>query len=315
VRTRAAVILTGLAVLVCAALLLDAASLRQVLRYAAEHPLASLAAFGAYTGAFALRTFAWRPFVPGSIAASRLFSLILAAFFLNHVAPAKVGDLARVYGVAKQGVEGGRAAAGVILARLADLTGLLVVLTGAWTLAGGAEWRSLITPTGTVVVSALALWTLARSTETLSPLGRLAEPAVKLRAALRETTPGALGMAFLWAAPAWVLEAGILLFLARGLGLDLGVAGAVAATCFAVLVSAVPLIPGGLGAYEAGMVFVLVNLGVPAGPAFAAAVISHATKFLYAFAAAPFAVREGVSAAITRSNSGKAETDEASLEV
>ncbi len=113
-RTRVAVILTGLAVLVSASLFLDAASLRQALRYAAEHPLTLLAAFGAYTGAFVLRTFAWRPFVRRSIPASRLFSLILAALFLNHVAPAKVGDLARMYGVAKQGVEGGRAAAGVI---------------------------------------------------------------------------------------------------------------------------------------------------------------------------------------------------------
>ena len=313
-RTRVAVILTGLTVLVSVSLYLDAASLRQALRYAAEHPLALLVTFGAYTGAFVLRAFAWRPFVPQSIPASRLFGLILAALFLNHVAPAKAGDFARMYGLAKQDVEGGRAAAGVILARLADLVGLLVILIGGWTLAGGAQWGALIGPTGAVVVIALALWALARP-ETLSPLGRLTEPATKLRAALRETTPGALGVAFLWAAPAWMLEAGVLLFLVRGLGLDLGVAGAVAATCFAVLVTAVPLMPGGLGTYEAGMVFVLVSLGVPAEPAFAAAVISHATKFLYAFAAAPFAVREGVSAVVPRSNSGKVEMDEASLEV
>jgi uncharacterized membrane protein YbhN (UPF0104 family) len=314
VRTRVAVILTGLAVLVSASLFLDAASLRQGLRYGVEHPLALLAAFGAYTGAFILRMFAWRPFVPRSIPASKLFGLIFAALFLNHLAPVKAGDLARIYGVAKQGVEGGRAAAGVILARLADLAGLLVVLAWAWTLAGGAKWGSLIAPTSAVVVTALALWALTR-TETLSPLGRLAKPAAKLQTALRETTPGALGVAFLWAAPAWVLEAGVLLFLVRGVGLDLGVAGAVAATCFAVLVTAVPLTPGGLGTYEAGMVFVLVSLGVSAEPAFAVAVISHATKFLYAFAAAPFAVREGVSAVITSSNSGKVETDEASLKV
>jgi len=201
----------------------------------------------------------------------------------------------------------------VILARLADLVGLIVVLIAAWTLAGGAMWGSLIAPAGVVVIVALALWALAR-TKTLPPLGRLSEPVAKLRSALRETRPGALGAAFLWAAPAWVLEAGILLFLARGLGLDLGLAGAVAVTCFAVLVTAVSLIPGGLGTYEAGMVFVLVGFGVSAEPAFAAAVISHATKFLYAFAATPFAVREGVSAAITLSNSGR-KTDEARLEV
>jgi uncharacterized membrane protein YbhN (UPF0104 family) len=312
--TRVALILTGLAVLVTASLLLDAASLRQALSYAAGHPLALLAAYGAYTGAFILRTLAWRPFVPRSISASRLFGLVLAALCLNHFAPAKAGDFARMYGLATQGVEGGRAVASVILVRLADLAGLLVVLAAAWALAGGAEWGSLIAPACAGVVTSLALWGLAR-TENLSLLGRLAVPAAKLRAALRETTPSALGVAFVWAAPAWVLEAGVLLFLVRGLGLHLGVAGAVAATCFAVLVTAVPLIPGGLGTYEAGMVFVLISLGVPVEPAFAAAVLSHATKFLYAFAAAPFTVREGVSAVVTRSNSGKVETDEASLKV
>jgi glycosyltransferase AglD len=313
-RTRVAAILAGMLVLISASLFLDAASIRAALRFAADHPLGLLVAFGAYTGAFVLRAFAWRPFVPRFIPAARLFSLILAALFLNHVAPAKAGDLARMYGIAKQGVEGERAVAGVVLARLADLVGLLVVLTGAWMLAGGAEWGALIAPAGAVVVATLALWALARA-KTLPPLGRLAKPVEKLRSVLRETSPGALGAAFLWAAPAWVLEAGILFFLARGLGLDLGLAGAVAVTCFAVLVTAVPLVPGGLGTYEAGMVFVLVNLGIPPEPAFAAAVINHATKFLYAFAAAPFVVREGVSVANTRSNSGKVETNEARLEV
>jgi uncharacterized membrane protein YbhN (UPF0104 family) len=313
-RARVAVILVGMLALVSIALFLDAASLKEALRYAAEHPLALLAAFGAYTAAFVLRAFAWRPFVPRSIPTSRLFSLLLAALFLNHVAPAKAGDFARMYGIAEQGVEGGRAAAGVILARLADLVGLLVVLAGAWTLTGAAEWESLIAPAGAVAAAVLALWMLA-CTVTLPPLGRLAEPVAKLRAALRETSPGVLGVAFLWAAPAWVLEAGILLFLVRGLGLDLGLAGAVAATCFAVLATAVPLVPGGLGTYEAGMVLVLVGLGVPVEPAFAAAVISHSMKFLYAFAVAPFAVREGVSAVIARSNAGKVKTDEAGLEV
>jgi hypothetical protein len=51
-----------------------------------------------------------------------------------------------MYGLGKQGIEGGRAAASVILARLADLVGLLVVLAGAWALTGGARWGALISP-------------------------------------------------------------------------------------------------------------------------------------------------------------------------
>lgn len=138
-KARAVVILLGLAALVVASILLDGASLREALRYATEHPAGLLVAFGAYTGAFVLRTFSWRPFVPRWIPHHRLFSLLLAALFLNHVAPAKTGDLARMYGIAKHGVESGRAVAGVILARLADLVGLLAVLVCAWALAGDAE--------------------------------------------------------------------------------------------------------------------------------------------------------------------------------
>ena len=76
--------------------------------------------------------------------------------------------------------------------------------------------------------------------------------AARARTALRETTWANLLRSFAFAAPAWVLEAGILLVVGWGLGLGLSSAEVVAATCFAVLVAAVPLAPGSLGTYEAG---------------------------------------------------------------
>ncbi len=110
--------------------------------------------------------------------------------------------------------------------------------------------------------------------------------------------------------PAWVLEAGILFVVGRGLGLNLSMAEVVGATCFAVLVAAVPLTPGSLGTYEAGMVAALLAVGVPPEPALAA-VTTHAVKFLYALAAAPFALGEGVAAVRKR----EVRPDEAGLEV
>ena len=120
--------------------------------------------------------------------------------------------------------------------------------------------------------------------------------AARAQAALRKTTRADLLRSFAFAAPAWVLEAGILLIVGRGLGLGLTPAQVVVATCFAVLVAAMPLAPGALGTYETGMVAVLLIFGVPAELAFAAAVTTHAVKFLYAFAAAPFALGEGLAA-------------------
>lgn len=318
-KARAAVILLGLAALAGASLALNSGSLLGALRYATEHPAGLLAALGAYTGAFLLRAFSWRLFVPRRLSLTRLFTLLLAALFLNHAAPAKAGDLARAYAVARQGVGIGVAAAGVILARLADLVGLLAALAFAWAIAGNTDWGAVATSGSVVVGAALAVWALTRI-ETLPP-GRLpglfSEPVEKLHEALRETRPQQLGSAFLWAAPAWVLEAGVLLFAARAVGLDLSVAETVAATCFAVLVTAVPLTPGGLGTYEAGMVFILTSLGVPVEPAFAAAVLSHAIKYLYSMAAAPFAACEGVIAARPQEEIGtrRMDPDEARLEV
>lgn len=306
-------ILAGLAALVGVALLLDGEYLRRALRYVAENPLALTAAFGAYTGAFALRALAWRPLIPCPIPRLRLLSLLLAALFLNHVAPGKAGDFARMYGISKRGVSGAEAAASVVLARLADLVGLLVVLTGAWALTGGAQWP-VTAPAAAIATMALVLWSLARLRRT-PKLGPLTKPVAKLQAALRETRPRALVTAFLWATPAWVLEAGVVIFVARALGLDISLSGTVVATCFAVLFQILPLTPGGLGTYEAGMVFALVALGVPPEPAFAAAVASHALKFLYSFAAAPFAAYEGLAATQARKTYHPKEVDNREISV
>ncbi len=302
-RVRVTLILAGLLTLGVLAFALDASTLRQATRYTLENPFGLLAALAAYTGAFFLRALAWEPVAGGRVPVRRLFSLLLAALFLNHAAPAKAGDFARIYGIARRGVPGERAAAGVVLARLADLASLLIVLAVSWTLAGETRWEAVIVPAAAVVILGLALWLFARVSvrpETRVfryPLvRRLANLAGKLRRALRATSPRAMLVAFVCAAPAWILEAGILVFVARGLGIELSFPGAIAATSFAVLVTAVPLTPGSLGTYEAGMVFVLVALGIAPETAFIAAVMGHGLKFLYAFAAAPFTFVEGVAA-------------------
>ncbi|MEO2091451.1 MAG: lysylphosphatidylglycerol synthase domain-containing protein, partial [Gemmataceae bacterium] len=166
-----------MAVLVALALFLDGTSLREAALYAAAHPLALISALLAYTGAFALRTCSWRPLIGRDVPVVRLFSLILAALFLNHAAPAKAGDVARIFGAARLGVPGGRAAASVVLARLVDLVSLLVVLAGAWALAGGARWTAILVPALIVMSVAFAIWWTARTKIELTGwLGRFGEP-------------------------------------------------------------------------------------------------------------------------------------------
>ena len=308
-RTRLILVFTGLSLLLALSLVLAPVDLRQALGYAADHPAGAALALLAYTGAFALRAVSWGPLIGTRVPFVKLFSLLMGALFLNHAAPAKAGDLARMYALARR-VPAERGVASVVLSRVVDLAGLLAVLAVSWALAGAGGVGGTLLPVLAICGAGAALFLLARLRLPASP-GVISRYAGRLQDALRGTTWAALLKSFVFAASAWVLEAGILAFVGRGLGLGLSPAEVVAATCFAVLVAAVPLAPGSLGTYEAGMVAALLAFGVPVDLAFTAAVATHAVKFLYALAAAPFALGEGLAAVRKR----EVKADEASLEV
>ena len=300
--------------LLALALALAPVDLRQASSYAAGHPFEMALALLAYTGAFALRSVSWRPLVGARVPLAKLFALLMGALFLNHAAPAKVGDFARMYALSRGWVPAERAVVSVVLGRLVDLVGLLAVLVASWTLVGAGGWEKISPSILAVIGAAVALFLLTRSKLPAflgARFGTIACHVTRVQAALRRTTRTALLKSFAFAVPAWVLEAGILWVVGRGLGLGLSPAQVVAATCFAVLVAAVPLTPGSLGTYEAEMVAILLAFGVSAELAFAAAVSTHAMKFLYALAAAPFAFKEGL--AVVRK--GEVKPDEAGVEV
>ncbi len=312
-RGRLALVSVGMAVLLVLALALAPVDLREAASHATGHPLEVALALLAYTGAFVLRATSWRPLIEARVPIAKLFALLMGALFLNHAAPAKAGDLARMYALSRWGVSTAEAVMSVVLSRLMDLAGLLAVLVASLALAGSGGWGGISFPILIFAGVAVALFVLARLKLPASfgtRFGVLGRHAGRARAALREVTWANLLWSFAFAAPAWVLEAGILLVVGWGLGLGLSSAEVVAATCFAVLVAAVPLTPGSLGTYEAGMVAALLVFGVPAESAFVAAVATHAVKFLYALTAAPFAFVEGLAAV---RKEGK--PDEAGVEV
>jgi glycosyltransferase AglD len=297
-KARIPLVCVGMAVLLALALALAPVDLREATSYVTGHPLEVALALLAYTGAFVLRAVAWRPLIGVRIPTPKLFALLMGALFLNHAAPAKAGDLGRMYALSRSGVPAAQAVTSVVLSRLVDLAGLLAVLVAAFALAGsGGWWGGVFFPILAFAGMAVALFVLACLSlpdSFVTRFGGAGQYAVRMQEALRETTWPKLIRSFAFAAPAWVLEAGILLVVGWGLDLGLSYAEIVAATCFAVLVAAVPLAPGSVGTYEAGMVAALLVFGVPTESAFVVAVATHAIKFLYAFAAAPFAFLEGL---------------------
>ena len=298
-RARLALVSTGMVLLLVLALVLTPVDLRLAASYAPGHPVEVVLALLAYTGAFALRAASWRPLIRVPVPPGKLFTLLMGALFLNHAAPAKAGDLARMYALSRWGTSAAEAVTSVVLSRAVDLAGLLAVLVASWALAGAGGWEVTLLPILAVAGVVVALFLLARLRLFASfgaRFGVVGRYLDLMQAVLRETSRADLLRSFAFTTPAWVLEGGILLVVGWGLSLGLSTAEVVAATCFAVLVAAVPLAPGSLGTYEAGMIAVLLVFGVPAESAFAAAVATHAVKFLYALAAAPFAFVEGLAA-------------------
>ena len=298
-RTRIALVCVGMGVLLALALALAPVDLREAMSYVTGHPFEVALAVLAYTGAFVLRAASWRPLLAARVPIAKLFAWLMGALFLNHAAPAKAGDLGRMYALSRWGIPATEAVMSVGLSRLVDLAGLLAVLVASLALAGSGGWDGISLPILIFTGMAVAPIVLSRLRLPASfgvRFGVVGRYVGRAQEALRGTTWSNLLRSFAFAAPAWVLEAGILLVVGRGLDLGLSFAEVVAATCFAVLVAAVPLAPGSVGTYEAGMIAALLVFGVPAESAFVVAVATHAMKFAYALAAAPFAFVEGLEA-------------------
>src|SRR4029453_4864986 len=83
---------------------------------------------------------------------------------------------------------------------------------------------------------------------------------------------------------AWVLEAAVVWQIAHQAGHALTLTEAVAVTAVTIAAQSLAVTPGGFGSYEAAATATLVILGVPAGPAFAIALTTHAVKTAYALA-------------------------------
>ncbi len=90
-----------------------------------------------------------------------------------------------------------------------------------------------------------------------------------------------------YTALAWAVEGATIYLLAHSVGAGISTSGALVAGLVASLLSVEPFTPGGLGVTEAGIVVVLVGLGVDPATAAAVAVLNRAVNFLSLAIAGP----------------------------
>ena len=244
--------------------LADRSTLVDALASIGRHPLPLLGALAVYTIAFVLRAAAWGPLLPAPVPLGRRLRGLFASLAVNHALPGPVGEVARARMVTSDELPMRRALLSVAAARVVDVGAIALLLLAAALFAGHlpgwARWASPV-----AVVLPLAAWRVARRRGA----------ALDGRAALRVAA---------LAVPSWALECGVILAVAAGAGIHLGVAGALLATCAGVLAQVAAVLPGGVGTYEAGVTSALVALGVPAGEALAIATTTHMVKFVFSFA-------------------------------
>ncbi len=241
-----------------------------------------------YTGAFVLRSFAWRQLMAGGANVFDLFTYLQAALLANHLLPFKLGEAARPLLAARRGIPLTEAAASTAVARLLDFASLIIIAAAFGALVSSfdarLDWlRGLAIPVAVVLAAALAVTMLRfRSVDALIPRplrGRLDT----LRAELALMSRGRIGLAALWTLPSWILEAGVLLVAAQALGTEISLSAAIAVTAFTILFQVFHVTPGGIGVYEASMTGALYALGIPWEEGLALAVLTHGLKFAYSY--------------------------------
>ena len=197
----------------------------------------------------------------------RTIEPMLAGYVVNAVLPGRLGEVARAVLLARrEGIAIARSAASVVVERLVDLLGLLVLVSLALAslgqgiavaLAGGAAALAGVLLLGRHVTG------LARLLPARTP-ARLGSAIRDGLAAVARVPRPALLRAAVLSAVAWLADAAMVWFAGRGLGIDVSLAAALTIGLGAALGTAIPAAPGYLATYEVAAVTFGGFAGLPA---------------------------------------------------
>jgi len=265
----------------------DGAALLDGWRTLIAQPAALLGMTAAYGAAFWLRAAAWRLYLPPGHRPrmSLLVHALMYSLLLNHILPVKAGDVARV-GVLwrRGGVPAALALQSVAAQRALDLAALaLLAAAGAPHLLGSASVAPALGSAAFVAAAAAACalgLRLARS---------LPWPAVRRQAEYaREALRGGRGAAIAALTLAsWLLEAAVVFAVAAAVAgpAALSAFEAIWANAFTIAGGPAYVGPGGIGGYESAMSYALARAGLGWTDALNVALLSHAYKFAFSYAA------------------------------
>lgn len=230
-------------------------------------------ALGLVLSAYALRALRWRLYLHkvGAFEPAGREALGFAAGFAMGIASGKVGQVVKAYYLQlATGLSYAVSIPATVAERMADLASVVLLLLLGLVLAPGIDLRA-----PAAILAVLALFTIALRSERLVRgalrivsqvpwVARHEESFVSGHAHLRAHTrlgdvwaPALVGLA------AYLLEALALQAIADGFGIALAIGPCILILALADLAGVVSLIPGGLGAAEAGLLVLLTLHDVP----------------------------------------------------
>ncbi len=231
-------------------------------------------------------------------------SVYFLAGFAMSTTPGKLGEAVRLWFMRRGHDLPYERTAGLMIAdRLSDAAAaLLLTLAGLGGVFAGHGWTVAALVAIVAAASAVLLmpgWSVPMVNTAYRMVGRAPRLFGSVRRMLIHT--GRLGSPGLYLAGlglglvGWGAEALALWVLLDAMGADVGLLQAVFVFCFAMLVGAIAMLPGGLGGTEVSMVGLLIALGVSPDIAIGATAVIRITTLWFAvalgFAVLPLAMR------------------------
>jgi uncharacterized protein (TIRG00374 family) len=260
-------------------------------------------------GQIILRTLRWRLLLPLRAdgrrpSVGRVMPVLLVGYLANLVLPARLGEPARAYLLARREQIGfPRVLGSVLLERVIDLASLAFVAVLAALQARAPEWivrgMVIVAIVGFVIVVVLVASGIARAVGLLARI--FSQRAGRMRAAIEHAISfgegangggfGPLAAAIVLSTLTWGFVAGTYWLAAQSLALDIRISESMLVAAVATLGTAIPSAPANIGTYEVATVVVLTALGVEAHEALAMALLTHAIVTV------PFAITGAASVA------------------
>ncbi|MBW7476882.1 flippase-like domain-containing protein [Paenibacillus oenotherae] len=257
--------------------LFDSRQLLERLHAVLAHPGWLIIMFAAYWLSFLLKAAAWRAYLGHEHPIGLYLHGLFYSLLINHLLPVKIGDLVRTGILMKKArLQWDAALHSVMMMRLVDLLVLgFISAAGMLWLGMAVSWITFAAIAVMVILAGIAIIIL--------PIRRW--PFVQRHwEQLKAVATSRQGpYILLLVAVSWILEAAILLGIARMGGIELGVASSVWANSVTIGGQVFHITPGGIGTYENTLSGTLAVLGVNWDEAYATALLAHAFKFAAAY--------------------------------